>query len=161
MSTSAAKTGSDHHGPGHYSDDYCWWWDEADQHWHRLSDETETLEIVLEELGDRSWVDGVLTTLDSGSGAGSCRFVGLVRAGGPHPIDRVDGGTFTPPAVIDGGVPPVEMWPFGMTQELDVLRERLAADGWVPLGHGNRSWSSTYFRPRLEPDERSVAESPS
>lgn len=150
MSSSAARAGNDHHGHGHYSDDQRWWWDESDQHWHRLSDATETLEIVLEEVGDRSWIDGVLTTIDAKSGC-SCCFVGLVRAGGPHVIDRVDSGTFAPPVAINGDLPPPEHWTFGMMRELDGLRERLAADGWVPLGRGRQPWSYTYFRPRLEP----------
>ena len=158
MFSPATRTEPDHHGHGHYSDDQRWWWDESEQHWHRLSDETETLEIVLEDVGDRSWVNGVLSTLGSQSGSRFYRFVGLIRAGDPQPTACVESGSFLSPGPILAELPPSEQWTYGMTDELDQLRKRLAADGWVPLGRGIHPWSYSYFRPRLEPDEPIVPE---
>jgi len=150
MTSSATRSGNDHHGHGHYSDDQRWWWNESEHRWHRLSDETETLEIVLEDVGDRSWINGVLSTLGPQSGSRYYRFVGLIRAGDPQPTARVESGTFSSPGPVPAELPPSEQWAYGMSDELDQLRKRLAADGWVPLGRGSRPWSYTYFRPRLE-----------
>jgi hypothetical protein len=140
-----------HHGHGHYSDDRQQWWDDEERRWRELSDETETLEIVLEDVSARSWPASVLATLESQFGSRSYRFVGLVRAGDPHCVDRVESGTFACPRTVGAELPPQERWAFGMTSELDELRRRLTHEGWVPLGRGKQPWSYTYFRPRLVP----------
>lgn len=134
MFQSNVRTEADHHGRGRYSYDHQRWWNQDEQRWHQLSDETETLEIVLEDVSDGSWISSILLTLGSQFGSRCYRFVGLVRAGDPRPIDRVVSGTFPAPRGILAYLPPTEQWAFGMARELRELRDRLAADGWVPSG---------------------------
>jgi hypothetical protein len=149
MIKSSASVGSVHHGSGHYSDDRQRWWDDEDRRWHNLSEETETLEIVIEDVSERSWLASLVATLGSQFGGRYYRFVGVIRAGHPHPVDRVESGTFACPRTVGRDIPPQEQWAFGMTRELNGLRKQLIDEGWFELGHGPQPWSYTYFRPCL------------
>ncbi len=45
-------------GPGHYSQDGCWWWDDHQQRWLRLAEQEDVLEIEAEDVGGQgAWLE--------------------------------------------------------------------------------------------------------
>ena len=74
-------------GPGHYSEDGRWWWDQNQHRWFRVTGQEAVLEVEAEDVGGTSLVASLLTTLASQYGNGYFRFVGRpaapTRAGPP------------------------------------------------------------------------------
>ena len=147
----------DHHthgpnrGPGRYSEDGLRWWDGRHGHWFAVGPALDTLEIELEDVGDVSWVNSVLTTLTSQSGSATYRFVGVARSADPRwPTYRITGGTFVSPRSFKDDLPPQEDWAPGMTKSLQVLADELVDEGWLLSGHGEAPWSDRYTRPCID-----------
>jgi len=136
---------------GHYSEDGRSWWDEGSGRWFPLTDDQDTLEIELEDVGGTSMVVSLLTTLGSQFGNAYYRFVGRAHSPDPRwPTYALPGRTFPAPRAFLANLPPQEEWAEGMTQELDELREELLAQGWQPVGLGAHPWSFIYVRPGLD-----------
>ena len=111
------------------------------------SQQLQTLEIVLEDAGARSWLAALLATLASQYGNAFMRFVAQTDAGdGEAPRVVAKGGPFPRPRSIPDDVPPDESYCPGMTATLDDLRERLEKDGWQPCGRGTHPWSHRYAK---------------
>lgn len=135
---------------GHYSQDGRSWWDEGSGRWFPLTDDQDTLEIELEDVGGTSMVASLLTTLGSQFGNAYYRFVGRAHSADPRwPTYAIPGKTFPAPRAFLANLPPRNEWAEGMTQALTELREDLLAQGWQPVGHGAHPWSFTYTRPGL------------
>lgn len=101
---------------------------------------TETLTVVLENVGGTSWWAGLLTILASQSGSTQQRFVGQVDG-----ETRYKSSTF-PVAGPTTSIPPQEQWAPGLTAALDELRDDLARDGWEQQTQGSQPWSLTFRR---------------
>jgi hypothetical protein len=114
-------------------------------HVPETSQQRQTLEIVLEDAGARSWLAALLATLASQHGNAFMRFVAQSdRADGVAPRVVAKGGTFARPRSVPDDVPPDESYCPGMTATLDDLRARLEKDGWQPSGRGAHPWSYRY-----------------
>jgi hypothetical protein len=136
---------------GHYSEDGRSWWDEGSGRWFPLTDDQDTLEIELEDVGGTSMVASLLTTLGSQFGNAYYRFVGRAHSPDPRwPTYALPGRTFPAPRAFLADLPPQEEWAEGMTQALDEVREGLLAQGWQPVGLGAHPWSFIYVRPGLD-----------
>ena len=82
-------------GPGHYSDDGHWWWDDTHRRWFRTLDQEEVLEIEAEDVGGVSLAASLLTTLSSQYGNGYFRFLARARSPDPRwPTYAMAGATF-------------------------------------------------------------------
>jgi hypothetical protein len=108
------------------------------------------LEIHLEELGRRSWVMGLMSTLTGSFGTAQYRFVARppVEESGEEAI-AVLGATF--PVLraqnLDDLVEP-HAWLDLARARLEELEARLRAEGWSPESSiGRHWWSRTYVRP--------------
>lgn len=135
---------------GHYSGDRTRWYDESRHRWYPVTDERETVEIELEDVGGTSWFAGLGTTLGYG-GAASVRFVGRVT--GPDGCDTsevVKGAPFMRLRSIPDDLPPEEAWAPDMNNALVQLQRRLQEDGWLPAGKGERPWAYRYSRPLVD-----------
>lgn len=136
-------------GPGHYSADGGWWWDETRSQWLRVVG-VETLEIVADDSRDRSWATALVTVFVP-YGDVYVRFVarergpGLrvprtFRVGDPFPAAR---------AGLDD-LRAQGAW-LGIQQaRLLELENALIEDGWRPSGRGQHWWSARYSRPRID-----------
>lgn len=71
-------------GPGHYSQDGRWWWDDTQGRWYRVTDQEEVLEIQAEDMGGTSLAASLLTTLSSQYGNGYFRFVARAHSADPR-----------------------------------------------------------------------------
>jgi len=71
-------------GPGHYSEDGGWWWDDGHQRWFRVTDQEDVLEIGAEDVGGTSLAASLLTTLASQHGKAYFRFVARARSTDPR-----------------------------------------------------------------------------
>ena len=100
-----------------------------------------TLQIELEDLAGMSWWAGVLATLESQSGNGYLRFVGVVDG---HRQYR--SATFPAPGTL-GTLPPQEAWAPGRTKSLQDLRREIENDGWLEAGRGTEPGAFKYERP--------------
>jgi len=111
---------------------------------------TRTLEIELEEVGSRSWLLSLFTTIGSPYGTGLYRFVAVSRGeDDDRPTRIAASGTFSATRTPVDRVPPREKWAVGMTRELTALRDELAAEGWSPVaGQGDYPWAYRYARSR-------------
>ena len=74
-------------GPGHYSEDGRWWWDQGQHRWFRVTGQEDVLEVEAEDVGGTSLVASLLApwpvstvTATSGSSAGPAA---PTRAGPP------------------------------------------------------------------------------
>ena len=93
-------------GPGHYSQDGRWWWDDGQQRWFRVTDQEEVLEIEAEDMGGTSLAASLLTTLSSQYGNGYFRFVTRAHSADLRwPTYAMAGATFpgTRPSLEDVG----------------------------------------------------------
>jgi len=156
MSTHDTAT---HQGPprgrGHYSDDGSRWWDDTQQHWFRTTDDTDVLEIDVEDAGHTSMLRSIATTLTGQYGAQSYRFVGRARSGDPRWADfTVASGTFPvlPLQLPIDRIGPDDAYGDEMRARLDELEQTLVEHGRRPAGHGKRWWSKTYTRRALDWD---------
>ena len=52
-------------GPGHYSEDGRWWWDQNQHRWFRVTGQEDVLQVEAEDVGGTSLVASLLTTLAS------------------------------------------------------------------------------------------------
>jgi hypothetical protein len=106
------------------------------------------LEVHLEELGRRSWVAALMSTLTGSFGTAQYRFVARPPDGAPDDAATVLGATF--PVLraqdLDDLVEP-HAWLDRARARLDELEARLCAEGWSPAGTtGRHWWSRTYVR---------------
>jgi len=138
-------------GRGHYSDDGQRWWDDELGRWLPTTEDEDTLEVQLEDVGGRSWVTSLFTTLAVG-GNTLFRFVGRARSHDPRwPTYEVCGDTFLVPRALPMTQPtPQPEWAPEMTSSLEELRERLVAEGWRAAGRRTTPWSYVYTRPAVE-----------
>jgi hypothetical protein len=42
-------------GPGRYSQDNRWWWDDGHRYWFRVTDQEDVLEIEAEDVSGPRW----------------------------------------------------------------------------------------------------------
>jgi hypothetical protein len=140
-------------GPGHYSRDGRWWWDDGQQRWFRVTDQEDVLEIEAEDVGGTSLLASLLTTLSSQYGNGYFRFVARARSPDPRwPTYSVVGATFpaTRPSLDD--VAAQGAWLETQRERFEELHQQLLAEGWRPAGRGARWWSASYRRPAIDWD---------
>ena len=140
-------------GPGHYSEDGRWWWDQAQHRWFRVTGQEDVLEVEAEDVGGTSLVASLLTTLASQYGNGYFRFVGRARSADPRwPTYAVSGATFpgTRPSLEDAAAQGA--WLETQRERFDELHQQLLAEGWRPAGRGDHWWSASYSRPAVDWD---------
>jgi hypothetical protein len=140
-------------GPGHYSEDGRWWWDDEQGRWFRLTDREEVLEIEAEDMGGTSLAASLLTTLAGQYGNAYFRFVARARSADPRwPTYAMAGATFpaTRPSLDDVGAQGA--WLETQRERFQELHQQLLAEGWQPAGHGAHWWSAIYKRPDLDWD---------
>ncbi len=109
---------------------------------------TEVLEVHLEEVGQHSWVTGLLSLLGGGYGSAQFRFVARPPGADRGPADHVVGATF--PVMrqqdLDDRSGP-NAWIETAEERLQELDRQLARDGWLrEPGSGPHWWSRTYIR---------------
>ncbi len=148
-----------HAGPprrrGHYDETGTRWWDDARCRWFATTDDTDELEIELEDVGHTSMLASIVTTLTGQLGTQVYRFVGRARSGDPRwPDFIVPSGTFP----VQPGQPPLDRlsrddpWGDQILGQFEQLELTLAEHGWRPAGHGPHWWSKRYTRPTLDWD---------
>jgi hypothetical protein len=71
-------------GPGHYSEDGRWWWDDGQDRWFRVTDQEDVLEVKAEDVGGISLAASLLTTLSGQYGNAYFRFVARARSADPR-----------------------------------------------------------------------------
>jgi hypothetical protein len=109
-------------GPGHYSEDGHWWWDDT----HRL------------------------TTLSSRYGNGYFRFLARARSADPRwPTDAMAGATFPVTRPSPEDVAAQGAWLDTQRERFQELHQQLREEGWRPAGHGAYWWSAIYRRPAI------------
>lgn len=147
------------HGPprgrGHYNDDGSQWWDDTQQRWFRTTDDTDVLEIEVEDAGHTSMLRSIATTMTGQHGAQSYRFVGRARSGDPRWGEfTVTSDTFPvlPLQLPIERIGPDDAYVDEMRARLDELDRTLVDQGWRPTGQGERWWSKIYTRPCLDWD---------
>jgi hypothetical protein len=124
------------------------WRDAQLDTWLDATQPTPTLEIVLENLGARSWLRSLLLTLGSQSGTQQCRFVARENDA-LGPVDHAVSGSFPVLALQlpDKHFHAGEGWGAEATERLEELEQRLRRDGWQPTGQGEHWWSKIFTRP--------------
>lgn len=142
-------------GRGHYDETGTRWWDDARCRWFAMTDDTDELEIELEDVGHTSMLASIVTTLTGQLGTQVYRFVGRARSGDPRwPDFVVPSGTFP----VQPGQPPLDRlsrddpWGDQILGQFEQLELTLAEHGWRPAGHGQHWWSKHYARPTLDWD---------
>ncbi len=146
---------------GHYLPGRTVWFEDSTRRWYPVTEGTDHLEIVLEDVAGTSWWHSLLCTLASQYGNGYARFVAVATSEGERwPTHRLVSAPFPRLRSVPDDVPPEEAWTPGMTDILDDLRRRLERAGWVEDGHGELSWSYRYVRPRVDWDRPYAAPEP-
>ncbi len=141
-------------GPGHYSKDGRWWWDDGRRRWFRTTGQEDVLEIEAEDVRGLSPLWSAYQTLAGGWFTLYYRFGGRAQSADPRwPAYSVVGATFP---VIRGE--PLDhlqnqgAWVDTITARFDELHQRLVREGWRPSRHGAHWWSVVYRRPTLDWD---------
>jgi hypothetical protein len=130
-------------GPGHYSEDGRWWWEDGQERWFRVTDQEDVLKVEAEDAGGISLVASLLTTLSSQYGNAYFRFVARARSTDPRwPTYAMAGATFRPPGPRWRMSPP-------------------RAPGWRPSANASRNCISSCSsraggRPRSWPADRAA-----
>jgi hypothetical protein len=140
-------------GPGHYSEDDRWWWDDTHRRWLRTLDQEEVLEVEVEDVGGISLAASLATTLSSQYGNGYYRFVARAHSADRRwPSYAMTGATFpaTRPSLDD--VAAQGAWLETQRERLQDLHRQLVAKGWRPAGHDAHCWSRIYRRADLDWD---------
>jgi hypothetical protein len=125
-------------GPGHYAKDGCWWWDDGQERWFRVTDQEDGLEVEAEDVGGISLAASLVTTMSSQYGNAYFRFVARARSADPRwPTYAMTGGRSRPLG------PRWRMWP-------------PRGPGWRPSASGLRSctgswWTRAGGRPATAP----------
>jgi hypothetical protein len=139
-------------GTGHYSLDGSRWWDDRHQRWYSTMAGRDSLEITVEEIGQRSLLLALFGTLSGSYGSAYFWFVGTATSDDVRwPSYRVVGDSFPVmraqpfDELADGG-------PFAheAKQALAALQKRLTDEGWQLTGHGRHWYSYLYTRPQLD-----------
>jgi hypothetical protein len=137
---------------GHYSTDGTSWWDDQRQRWYRTTSDSDSLEITVEEIGQRSWFRALFSTLSGSYGSALFWFVGETPGNDRRgPRYRIVGDSF----------PVMRMQPFDelaaggpfadeARNALSALHQRLTSEGWRLTGRGKHWYSHQYTRPRLD-----------
>jgi hypothetical protein len=147
-------------GPGRYSGDGRWWWDDGQGRWFRLIDQDDVLEVKAEDVGGTSLVASLLTTLSSQYG-NAYRFVARARSADPRwPTYAQAGGTFPATRPSLENVAAQGAWLEIQRERFQELHRQLVAEGWRPAGHGAAWWSAIYRRPDLDCDTPADAYEP-
>ena len=140
-------------GPGHYSDDGHWWWDDIHRRWFRTLDQEEVLEIEAEDVGGVSLVASLLTILSSQYGNGYFRFLARARSPDPRwPTYAMAGATFPATRPSPEDVAAQGAWLDTQRERFQELHQQLLEEGWRPAGHGAHWWSAIYRRPAIDWD---------
>jgi len=140
-------------GPGHYSEDGRWWWDDNHRRWFRTVDREDVLEIEAEDVGGISLAASLLSTLSSQYGNGYFRFVARAHSADPRwPTYSMAGATFPVTRPSPDDVAAQGAWLDDQHQRFDELHRQLVAEGWRPAGHGAHWWSGIYRRADLDWD---------
>jgi hypothetical protein len=139
-------------GSGRYSAEGDMWWDDVQRRWFRTSEGEDSLEIHVEEIGARSLLRSLLSTLSGSYGSAYFWFVGDARSADPRwPTYRVHGESF--PVLRAQPFDALEVGgPFAAEarQALNAFRERLVARGWRSAGRGDHWYSYRYVRPHID-----------
>jgi len=146
MTTSAADRSR---GAGRYAPDRSAWYDERRGRWHPVLPEQESVQVELEDAGNRAWWARVLATLGTQNGQQYLRFVARAPGSGGTGRPVESSSTFASPRWVHD-VPPEPEWAPGMSESLAELRRRLEDAGWVVEGRGETPWSYRYARPRVD-----------
>jgi hypothetical protein len=139
-------------GSGHYSADGRMWWDDVKRRWFGISEGDDSLEIQVEEIGARSFLRSLLSTLSGSYGSAYFWFVGDARSADPRwPTYRVHGESFPVLRAEPFDEPGVRI-PFGAeaSHALNAFRECLVAHGWLSAGRGKHWYSYRYTRPNVD-----------
>jgi len=140
-------------GPGHYSQDGRWWWDDGQGRWLRVTDQEDVLEVEAEDVGGISLAASLATTLSSQYGNGYFRFVARARSADPRwPSYAMAGATFPVTRPSPEDVAAQGAWLETQRERFEELDRQLRAEGWWPAGHGAHWWSALYRRPDLDWD---------
>jgi hypothetical protein len=138
-------------GPGHYSEDGRWWWDEAHRRWFRTLDRDDVLEIEAQDVDGISLAASLVTTLSSQYGNGYFRFVARAHSADPRwPSYAMAGATFPVTRPSPEDVAAQGAWLEPQRERFEELDRQLGAEGWLPAGHGAHWWSAIYRRPDLD-----------
>jgi hypothetical protein len=154
-----------HLGPPQSTGHYCLegdrWWDDNEQRWYPASAGHDSLEITVEEIGQRSLLRALFSTLSGSYGSAYLWFIGeATSVDSRWPSYRIVGDSF----------PIMRAQPFDdlacqgpfaeeANHALTMLRKRLTDEGWKPNGHGKHWYSYQYSRPRLDWDDPADTES--
>jgi len=138
-------------GRGHYSADGRQWYDEAGRRWVPVADGHDSLVIEFEDLHAAERLRSMLAHPSTHVGTGHSRFVGHATSDDPRwPEYRIESATFPGLPGRRDTLPPEEEWAPGMVEALGELRQRLEAEGWLPVEHGGHPWTYRYVRPCLD-----------
>jgi hypothetical protein len=148
----AAECAGPPQGRGHYSAAGDRWWDDVQRRWFCTSDGEDSLEIHVEEVGARSLLRALLSTLSGSYGSSYFWFVGDARSSDPRwPTYRVHGESF--PVLRAQLFDELEVGgPFAgeARHALNAFRERLVAHGWLSAGRREQWYSFRYVRPHID-----------
>jgi hypothetical protein len=136
-------------GPGHYSEDGRWWWDDDQGRWFRTTSQED--EIEAEDVGGASLAASLLTTLSTQHGNAYFRFVARAHSADPRwPTYAQAGATFptTRPSLDD--VAAQGAWLETQRERFDELHRQLVQEGWRPAGRGAHRWSATNTHPAID-----------
>jgi hypothetical protein len=133
-------------GPGHYSDDGRWWWEDRLGHWFPVTDQEDELEVETEKHAETSLFNRLWSGFFTYWGSPSYfRFVGRARSADPRwPTYQVVGATFPGTRLDD---PSKEPWVNEQQASLKELHQQLLREGWRLVGRGEHWWSRRYRRP--------------
>ena len=146
-------------GPGHYSEDGAWWWDDDHDRWLRTTGQKDVLEIEAEDVSGVSPLWSMFQTLAGGWCTLYYRFVGRARSADPRwPTYSIKGATF--PAIRGEPLDHLQgqgAWLDTIEKRFREMHQQLVRGGWRPTGHGAHWWPGVYRRPTLDwdtlPDE--------
>lgn len=154
---------SSHNGPpqgrGHYDYGGHRWWDGDLGAWLPLTGESDSLSVVVEEIGHQSWPRRVLSAMSGAKGTSVYRFVGVATSrDGRWPSYRVIGTSFLMPANQDlDDLPHQGFYGDLVDEHLTELRAELLKRGWEPEGADGHWWAQKFSRPCLQwPDDLGV-----
>jgi hypothetical protein len=159
---SAATPAGPPQGSGHYSANGDLWWDDPQRRWFCTSAGEDRLEIEVEEIGERSLLRSLATTLSGSYGSAYFWFVGKATSVEPRWSSyRMVGDSFP----VMRAQPFDELGaggPFADDARLALIKFRrcLVDQGWkAEVGRGQHWYSYLYVRPTIDWESRPDAKS--